>query len=213
MYHIAIAGNIGSGKTTLATLLARHLNFSVEYEDPTNNPYIIDFYADMTRWSFNMQIYFLYARLKQNIMIQKSNRNYVQDRTIYEDAEIFAPNLLSMGLLLQRDFDTYRALFESVKELIAPPDLVIYLKSSIAVLVDQISERGREYEDSIRIDYLKKLNERYDQWFEEYKLGKKLEVNVDELHFRDEPEHMGIILNRVSGELFGLFSSEKTASF
>jgi deoxyadenosine/deoxycytidine kinase len=209
MYHIAIAGNIGSGKTSLATLLAKHLNCNVEYEEPTNNPYIYDFYSDMQRWSFNMQIYFLNARLQQTIFIQKSQKNYVQDRTIYEDAEIFAPNLLAMGLMLQRDYDTYKGLFNNVIQLITPPTLVIYLRGSISVLVDQISERGREYEDSIRIDYLKKLNERYDHWFENYKLGKKLEINIDELHFRSNPEHMGIILQKVTGELFGLFSQNE----
>jgi deoxyadenosine/deoxycytidine kinase len=209
MYHIAIAGNIGSGKTSLATLLAKHLNYNVEYEEPTNNPYIYDFYSDMQRWSFNMQIYFLNARLQQTILIQKSQKNYIQDRTIYEDAEIFAPNLLAMGLMLQRDYDTYKGLFNNVIQLITPPTLVIYLRGSISVLVDQISERGREYEDSIRIDYLKKLNERYDHWFENYKLGKKLEINIDELHFRNNPEHMGIILQKVTGELFGLFSQDE----
>jgi deoxyadenosine/deoxycytidine kinase len=209
MYHIAIAGNIGSGKTSLATLLAKHLNYDVEYEEPTRNPYIYDFYSDMQRWSFNMQVYFLNARLQHAIFIQKSKKNYIQDRTIYEDAEIFAPNLLAMGLMLQRDYDTYKGLFNNVIQLVTPPTLVIYLKGSISVLVDQISERGREYEDSIRIDYLKKLNERYDHWFENYKLGKKLEINIDELHFRDNPEHMGIILQKVTGELFGLFSQDE----
>ncbi|MCS6904724.1 MAG: deoxynucleoside kinase [Bacteroidia bacterium] len=206
MYHIAIAGNIGSGKTSLATLLAKHLGYEVHYEEPTNNPYIYDFYSDMQRWSFNMQIYFLNTRLQHTLMIQRSNKNYVQDRTIYEDAEIFAPNLLAMGLMLQRDYDTYKSLFNTVIQLISPPTLVIYLKGSIAVLVDQISARGREYEDSIRIDYLKKLNERYDHWFENYNMGKKLEINIDELRFRENPEHMGIILQRVTAELYGLFS-------
>lgn len=205
--HIAIAGNIGSGKTTLATQLAKHLGYEAEYEDPTNNPYISDFYNDMTRWSFSLQIYFLQSRLQQTVNIQKSGRNVVQDRTLYEDAEIFAPNLLAMGLLSQRDYDTYQQLYDSVKHLVKPPDVVIYLRAGISTLVDQIANRDREYEDNIRIDYLKKLNERYEQWFAEYNLGKKLDFNVDNLNFRDSKEDLGVILTRVNGELFGLFKS------
>lgn len=202
--HIAIAGNIGSGKTTLATLLAQHLpDFVAEYEDPTDNPYIYDFYADMQRWAFNMQIYFLNQRLQQTIRIQQGAQSVVQDRTLYEDAEIFAPNLLTMGLLQQRDFDTYKALFDSVVLLVKPPDLIIYLRASISALVDQIAARGREYEDAIRIDYLKRLNERYEGWYDRYEIGKKMEVNVDELNFKDNREHLGIILQRVNGLLYG----------
>ncbi len=203
--HIAIAGNIGSGKTTLATLLARHLGYDVKYEDPSENPYISDFYSEMQRWSFNLQVYFLHSRLHQTIEIQRRDRNTVQDRTIYEDADIFAPNLLAMGLLSQRDYDTYRALFDTVIQLVRPPDLVIYLRASVPTLADMILSRDREFEDTIRLDYLKRLNDRYDEWYEEYKLGKKIEVAVDELNFRDNPEHLGIILQRVSAELFGLF--------
>lgn len=205
--HIAIAGNIGSGKTTLAAQLAKHLGYEAEYEDPTNNPYISDFYNDMTRWSFSLQIYFLQSRLQQSVNIQKSGRNVVQDRTLYEDAEIFAPNLLAMGLLSQRDYDTYQQLYDSVKHLVKPPDVVIYLRASISTLVDQIANRDREYEDNIRIDYLKKLNERYEQWFADYTLGKKLDFNVDNLNFRDNKEDLGVVLTRVNGELFGLFKS------
>lgn len=204
--HIVIAGNIGSGKTTLASLLARHLNnFTAEYEDPTDNPYIYDFYSDMQRWAFNLQIYFLNQRLQSTIRIQQQKLNVVQDRTLYEDAEIFAPNLLTMGLLQQRDFDTYKALYDSVVQLVEPPDLLIYLRASISALVDQIAARGREYEDAIRIDYLKRLNERYESWFDRYDLSKKIEVNVDDLNFKDNPEHLGIILNRIQAELYGLF--------
>ncbi len=203
--HIAIAGNIGSGKTTLATLIAKQMGYEVEYEDPTNNPYISDFYNDMTRWAFNLQIYFLQSRMQQSMSIQQNGRNVIQDRTLYEDAEIFAPNLLAMGLMSQRDYDTYRALYDSVKHLVRPPDLVIYLRASISTLVDQIASRDREYEDNIRIDYLKKLTERYESWFSEYSLGKKLDVVVDNLNFRDNPEDLGVILNRLNAELFGLF--------
>jgi len=206
--HIAIAGNIGSGKSTLAGLLAKQLNFKAQYEDPTKNPYIADFYTDMQRWSFNMQLYFLNTRLQHLIEIQQSDEHYIQDRTIYEDAEIFAPNLLNMNLMEQRDFDCYKELYNTVLQLIKPPDLVIYLRATIPTLVDQIASRNREYEDSIRIDYLKHLNELYEQWFSSYNLGKKLEIQVDEVHFKDNPEHLGIILNRVSAELFGLFKEK-----
>jgi deoxyadenosine/deoxycytidine kinase len=201
---IALAGNIGSGKTTLAGLLGKELGFEVEYEQE-DNPYIVDFYADMQRWSFNMQIHFLNNRLKQAIPLRTSESNVIQDRTIYEDAEIFSPNLLAMGMMSQRDYHTYKTLFDTVLQLITPPDLVIYLKASVSTLVDQIASRGRDYEDSIRIDYLRKLNERYDEWFANYKLGKKLEVCVDDLDFKNNPEHLGTILNKVSGELYGLF--------
>lgn len=201
---IALAGNIGSGKTTLAGLLSKELGFEVEYEQE-DNPYIVDFYADMQRWSFNMQIHFLNNRLKQAIPLRASGSNVIQDRTIYEDAEIFSPNLLAMGMMTQRDYHTYKTLFDTVQQLITPPDLVIYLKASVSTLVDQIASRGRDYEDSIRIDYLRKLNERYDEWFSTYNLGKKLEVCVDDLDFKANPEHLGTILNKVSGELYGLF--------
>lgn len=204
--YIAIAGNIGSGKTTLATLLAKHLGFEAEYEDPTDNPYIFDFYKDMQRWSFNLQVYFLDVRLRQTLGILRSTRKVVQDRTLYEDAEIFAPNLLAMGLMSQRDYDTYRNLFDTVAELIRPPDLMIYLHGPIATLVDQIASRNREYEDSIRMDYLKRLNENYDAWYREYDRGPKVAFDVSELNFRDSPEDLGTILSAVSGELYGLFN-------
>jgi deoxyadenosine/deoxycytidine kinase len=204
--HIAIAGNIGSGKTTLTTLLAKHLGFSAEYEDPTNNPYIYDFYKDMLRWSFNMQMYFLDMRLRTTIALQQPGQKVIQDRTLYEDAEIFAPNLLTMGLMTQRDYDTYRNLFDTVSNLIQPPDLVIYLRASVATLGGQIATRGREFEDTIRIDYLKHLNERYEAWFDQYDRGPKVDITVEELQFRDSAEDLGQILNIVKGELYGLFS-------
>jgi deoxyadenosine/deoxycytidine kinase len=202
---IAIAGNIGSGKTTLAKQLVHHLNFEPDFEEYIDNPYIADFYKEMERWSFNLQIHFLNARLTQLNNVQRSGKNVVQDRTIYEDAEIFAYNLLTMGYMSQRDYQTYKSLYDTVIHLIQPPDLVIYLKASISTLVDQIASRGRDYEDNIRIDYLKRLNERYDNWFKDYSLGKKIEVSVDDLKFNENPEHFGTILRQVQGELFGLF--------
>jgi len=207
--HIAIAGNIGSGKTTLATMLAKHLGFEVEYEDPNDNPYIYDFYSDMQRWSFNLQVYFLNTRLKQTLLIQRSGRNVVQDRTLYEDAEIFTPNLLSMGLLSQRDYENYRNLYESVIKLLQPPDLVIFLKGSVATLVDQITLRNREYEENLRLGYLERLNERYLKWFESYELSHKIEVDIDQIRFRDNPEHMGLILDAVRKEFYSLFPEEQ----
>ncbi len=203
--HIALAGNIGSGKTTLAELLARELGWNVQYEDPEDNPYIVDFYSDMNRWAFHMQVYFLNSRLNQTHKLQQSGQPTVQDRTLYEDAEIFTPNLLSMGLMTQREYDTYDALYKTVIQSVRPPDLVIYLRASISTLVDQIAARNRQYEDSIRIDYLKRLNERYEAWFTNYSLGKKLEIVVDEVNFRDRPEDLGVVLSRVNAELFGLF--------
>lgn len=205
--HIAIAGNIGSGKTTLATHLSKYLGFEPHYEDAENNPYLFDFYQDMQRWSFNLQIYFLNTRSRRILDFRKDGKNVVQDRSIYEDAQIFAPNLHAMGLMAKRDYETYRSLFENLHDLIPPPDLLIYLRGSIPTLVDQIQRRGREYEDSIRLDYLRRLNERYEAWYEGYTLGKKLEVVIDELNFRDNPEHLGIIINRVKAELFGLFGT------
>lgn len=203
--HIAIAGNIGSGKTTLTTELSKYLGFEPHYEDADTNPYLFDFYSDMQRWSFNLQIYFLNARFKKILEIRREERNVVQDRTIYEDAQIFAPNLHAMGLMNKRDYESYRSLFNNLQQFIPAPDLLIYLRGSIPSLVDQIQRRGREYEDSIRLDYLRRLNERYEAWFESYDTGKKMEVSIDELNFRDNPEHLGIIINRVKAELFGLF--------
>ncbi|MCZ2355290.1 MAG: deoxynucleoside kinase [Bacteroidia bacterium] len=202
--HIAIAGNIGSGKTTLTTLLAKHMSWEPQYEELSSNPYIYDFYADMERWAFNLQVYFLHSRLNTTLQIQRSAKNVVQDRTIYEDAEIFAPNLLQMELMNQRDYDNYKALFNVITQLIQPPDLLIYLKASIPTLVEQIEARGRDYEDSIRLEYLRKLNERYNLWFENYK-GKKLEFSIDTLKFRDNPEDLGIIIRSIESKLYGLF--------
>ncbi len=203
--HIAIAGNIGSGKTTLAQLLAKHYNWELQLEELDDNPYINDFYNDMQRWSFNLQVYFLNMRFNQILEIRKMNSNIIQDRTIYEDAYIFAPNLHSMSLMSTRDFENYFSLFHSMEQFIQAPDLLIYLKASVPKLVNQIQKRGREYEESIRIDYLKKLNERYESFISTYNKGKLLIIDVDDNNFPDEPEDLGKIIRRIDGELFGLF--------
>lgn len=203
--HIAIAGNIGSGKTTLTTLLARHYNWEPHYEDVEDNPYISDFYEDMPRWSFNLQIYFLNSRFNSIMQIRETGRDVIQDRTIYEDAYIFAPNLHAMGLMSTRDFENYTRLFNTMNEFITPPDLLIYLRTGIPTLVNQIQKRGREYEDSIRLDYLKRLNERYEAWISTYKGGKLLVLDVDNLNFIDNQEDFGEVLRRIESEINGLF--------
>lgn len=203
--HVAIAGNIGSGKTTLAEMLAKHYGWEVMYEQTDNNPYLNDFYNDMQRWSFNLQIYFLNQRLKQLREIRNGNKQVVQDRTIYEDAQIFAPNLQAMGLMTTKDFETFVSHFELLDELIAPPDLLIYLKASVPTLVSHIQDRGREYEESIRLDYLKRLNERYDDWATGYKKGKIITINVDENQFVKNQEDLGKIIQKIDGEINGLF--------
>lgn len=203
--HIAIAGNIGSGKTTLTTLLARHYNWEPHYEDVEDNPYISDFYEDMPRWSFNLQIYFLNSRFNSIMQIRETGRDVIQDRTVYEDAYIFAPNLHAMGLMSTRDFENYNRLFNTMNEFITPPDLLIYLRTGIPTLVNQIQKRGREYEDSIRLDYLKRLNERYEAWISTYKGGKLLVLDVDNLNFIDNQEDFGEVLRRIESEINGLF--------
>lgn len=203
--HIAIAGNIGSGKTTLTKLLSKNYGWEPKYEDVDENPYLADFYNDMQRWAFNLQIYFLNTRFKGIVEIHQSKSNVIQDRTIYEDAQIFAANLHQMGLMSTRDFDNYKALFNLMLSLVKPPDLLIYLKSSIPNLVSQIQKRGREYEAGIRLDYLKGLNERYDKWINEYNDGKKLIINVDELKFEENPQHLSTIIDNINAQLNGLF--------
>jgi len=204
--HIAIAGNIGSGKTTLTGLLGKHFQWQSHFEDVDGNPYLNDFYEDMQRWSFNLQIYFLNARFRQLIEIRKGTEDVVQDRTIYEDAHIFAPNLHSMGLMSGRDYENYRSLFDSISSLVRPPDLLVYLRATVPTLVRQIQRRGREYEDGIRLDYLRKLNERYEAWIDSYSLGNVLVVGVDQLNFADKPEDLGQIISRIDSQLHGLFS-------
>jgi len=203
--HIAIAGNIGSGKTTLTGLLSKHFGWEAHYEDVDTNPYLSSFYEDMQRWSFNLQIYFLNSRFRQIVEIRKSGKTVIQDRTIYEDAYIFAPNLHDMNLMTTRDFDNYSSLFELMSSFIQPPDLLIYLKASVPTLVRQIQKRGREYESSIRLDYLKSLNDRYEGWIETYKDGKLLIVDVDNINFSENPEDLGNIIEKVTAEIHGLF--------
>ncbi len=205
--HIAIAGNIGSGKTTLTRLLAKHFNWDPHFEDVDTNPYLHSFYEDMQRWSFNLQIYFLNSRFRQVIEIRKSGKTVVQDRTIYEDAYIFAPNLHFMNLMTTRDFENYISLFELMSSFIQPPDLLIYLKASVPTLVKQIQKRGREYEAAIRLDYLKRLNERYEAWISKYDSGKLLIFDVDNIEFADKPEDLSMIIEKVNGELHGLFNT------
>lgn len=203
--HIAIAGNIGSGKTTLTTLLAKHYNWDAHFEDVDNNPYLNDFYNDMQRWSFNLQIFFLNSRFRQLQDIRAQEKTVIQDRTIYEDANIFAPNLHSMGLMTSRDYDNYKSLFDAVSKMIGAPDLLIYLRASVPTLVKQIQKRGREYEDSIRLDYLRRLNERYEAWIDTYREGRLLIIDVDNLNFADKPEDLGSIVNKIEAEFNGLF--------
>ncbi len=203
--HVAIAGNIGAGKTTLTKLIAKHYNWKAEYEDVIENPFLEDFYEDMKRWSFNLQIYFLNSRFRQILEIRESNTDIVQDRTIYEDAFIFAPNLHAMGLMSNRDFKNYSSLFDLMESVTEAPDLLIYLRSSVPNLVKQIQKRGRDYENSISIDYLNKLNERYEAWIQNYEKGKLLVIDVDELDFVEKPEDLGLIFNKIDGEIHGLF--------
>lgn len=203
--HIAIAGNIGAGKTTLTNLLAKHYDWEVHLEDMDDNPYISDFYEDMQRWSFNLQVYFLNTRWQRIQEIRKGKKTVIQDRTIYEDANIFAPNLHSMGLMSTRDFENYSRLYENIKEQIQAPDLLIYLRAGIPKLVDQIQMRGRDYEDAIRLDYLKRLNERYEAWISDYKLGPLLIFNVDDMNFQDNPEDLAKIINQIESTINGLF--------
>ncbi|PKO97118.1 MAG: deoxynucleoside kinase [Bacteroidetes bacterium HGW-Bacteroidetes-7] len=203
--HVAIAGNIGSGKTTLTKLLSKHYNWDAKYETVDNNPYLADFYNDMQRWSFNLQIFFLQERFKGIVEIERDQNDVIQDRTIYEDARIFAPNLHSMGLMSTRDYENYNSLFDLMLSLVKPPDLLIYLRSSIPNLVSQIHKRGREYESGIRIDYLSGLNERYEKWIGEYKDGKVLIIDVDEIKYEDRTEDLRHVIDRVDAQLHGIF--------
>ena len=197
--YIAIAGNIGAGKTTLAAQLGKHFGWEIHYESSDDNPYLSDFYADMQRWSFNLQIYFLNSRYRQLLEILNGEVTVIQDRTIYEDAYIFAPNLHDMGLMTTRDFRNYQSLFETMSSQIQAPDLLIYLKASIPTLVDHIHQRGRDYEGNISIDYLKRLNEKYENWIEDYDKGNLLVINSDEVDFISNPEDLGTIINSVQG--------------
>ncbi len=203
--HIAIVGNIGAGKTTLTELLAKHLGFEPHFEAVDHNPYLEDFYNDMKRWSFNLQIYFLNSRFNQIREITSLHKNIVQDRTIYEDAYIFAENLHEMGLMTSRDYENYRAIFENMTSFIKAPDLLIYLKASVPTLVSNIQRRGREYEAGIRLDYLSKLNEKYQKWIGSYNGGKLLVLDKDKLDFANNPEDLGYIIQSIEREINGLF--------
>lgn len=202
--HIAVAGNIGSGKTTLTRLLSKHYGWVPKYEEVVDNPYLTDFYEDMHRWSFNLQIFFLNRRLSGIVEIQKTGQTVIQDRTIYEDACIFATNLHAMGLMSTRDFDNYIRLYQLMISLIPAPDLIIYLRASVPTLVKRIQKRGREYENSIRLDYLTGLNERYESWITEYE-GPKLILEVDNLQVEDNPEDFSVVIDKIDARLHGLF--------
>ncbi len=203
--HVAIAGNIGAGKTTLTTLLGEHFGWDCHYESADDNPYLADFYEDMTRWSFNLQIYFLNNRYQQVVDILRGDKTVIQDRSIYEDAYIFAPNLYEMNLMTKRDYENYFSLFQTMSSQVQAPDLMIYIKASIPTLVDHIHSRGRDYEGSMSLDYLKRLNEKYEIWIDGYKEGKLLIIDADTLDFKNKPEDLGTIINNVNNELHGLF--------
>lgn len=205
--HLAIAGNIGSGKTTLTTLLAKHYRYTPHFEQVDDNPYLNDFYKDMQRWSFNLQVFFLRSRFAQIAELQQGGKRVVQDRTIYEDAHIFAPNLHAMGLMTSRDFENYQSLFELMEQFISPPDLLIYLRASVPKLVENIQRRGREYEEAIRLDYLNRLNERYEAWISTYDKGKLLIIDVDSNRFHESAEDLGTIVESIDSQIHGLFDS------
>lgn len=202
--HIAIAGNIGSGKTTLTRLLSKHFGWKPHFEEVDNNPYLESFYEDMKRWSFNLQIYFLNSRFRQVMDIRKSGDNIIQDRTIYEDAYIFAANLYDMGLMETRDYENYQALFELMSSFLQAPDLLIYLRASVPTLVRQIQKRNRDYEQSIRLDYLKALNKRYENWIANYNKGKLLIIESDNIDL-EKPEDLSLVIDDINASLNGLF--------
>jgi deoxyadenosine/deoxycytidine kinase len=203
--HIAVAGNIGAGKTTLTKLLSKHYDWEAHFEDVEQNPYLNDFYEEMQRWSFNLQVYYLNSRFTQIQEINLNKKNVIQDRTIYEDAYIFAPNLHSMGLMTTRDFENYFSLFNLMDSFVNPPDLLIYLRASIPTLVEQINKRGRDYEESILLDYLKRLNERYEAWISTYDKGKLLIIDIDHNRFPENQEDLGKIISSIDAEIHGLF--------
>ena len=203
--HIAIAGNIGAGKTTLTQLLSKHYGWIPNFEEVDNNPYLNDFYEDMPRWSFNLQVYFLNRRFKQIVDIKQGTETVIQDRTIHEDAFIFAPNLHSMGLMSSRDYENYKSLYDTISSLISPPDLLIYLRGTVPTLVNQIQKRGREYEDNLRLDYLRRLNEYYEKWIGNYTEGKLLIIDIDKLNFADEQDALAEVIQKIEIEINGLF--------
>jgi len=201
--HIALAGNIGAGKTYATHLLSQALRFEAAYEEDSENPFLFDFYQDMVRWAFPMQIYLLNRRLDTALAIQRSGKDYVQDRTLYEDAEVFAPVLREMGIFPEREYDVYRALFEKIASLLRPPDLLVYLRASVPTLVDQILARGRPYEENIGLEYLRRLNEAYDQWYQAYDRGPKMVIQMDELHGKEEGP--SLLIDQVVRRVVSLF--------
>ena len=207
--HIVIAGNIGVGKTTLAGMLAKHYGWETNYEEVDNNPYLNDFYRDMKAWSYNVQISYLHSRMQKIMNIHNSGKDVVQDRTIYEDAYIFAPNLQGMNLMATRVFETYFSLFRQIEQLLQAPYLLIYLKASVPSLVRRIQTKGREYENAIRLDYLESLNRRYETWIKSYDLGKVLTIDTDSINFLDNPEDFEKITDKIDAELFGLFNNDQ----
>lgn len=204
-YFTAIAGNIGAGKSSLTGLLSKHFNWQPYYESVDDNPYLSDFYDDMRRWSFNLQVYFLSSRFKHQKVLMQKNESYIQDRTIYEDVEIFAKNLFEMGLMSERDYQNYSSLFIEMTSYLKPPDLLIYLRADVPTLVKQIQQRGRDYETTIRIDYLEGLNKLYEDWISRYP-HEKLIIETDELDFVNSKEDLGRVIEVVENRLYGLFS-------
>jgi len=204
--HLAVSGNIGSGKTTLTEKLAKHYGWKAEFEAVDDNPYLPDFYEDMKRWSFHLQVYFLNSRFNQLKTIQASSESTIQDRTIYEDAYIFAANLYKSNLLTERDYANYKSLFDSMISHVKAPDLLIYLKADIPKLVGQIEKRGRSYESAMRIDYLKNLNSHYEEWIAGYKEGKLLVIDVNNLDFVERPGDFSFIVEKIEREMFGLLA-------
>ncbi len=203
--HIALAGNIGAGKTTLTELLSKHYGWKAEYESTLDNPYLSDFYEDMKRWSFALQIFFLNSRMEQVLKVHENKQDVIQDRTIYEDAYIFAPSIASLGMMEERDFQNYLSLFEVMSGLVQPPDLLIYLRADVSTLVKNIERRGREYEKTIRLDYLKELNERYEDWIQNYTIGKLLILDINQLDIKN-PKDLNLIISKIDAELHGLFT-------
>jgi len=201
--HLALAGNIGAGKTYATHLLSQALRFEAAYEQDSDNPFLFDFYQDMVRWAFPMQIYLLNRRLDTALAIQRSGKDYVQDRTLYEDAEVFAPVLREMGIFPEREYQVYRALFEKIASLLRPPDLLVYLRASVPTLVDQILARGRPYEENIGLEYLRKLNEAYDRWYQAYDRGPKMVIQMDELHGKEEGP--SLLIDQVVRRVVSLF--------
>lgn len=206
--YVAVSGNIGAGKSSLTEVLSNYFGWKAFYEKVDDNPYLPDFYNDMRRWSFNLQVYFLSSRFEHQQVIESSPESIVQDRSIYEDAEIFARNLYEMGLMSERDYENYASLFSIMTSYLQPPNLLIYLRASVPTLVDHIQQRGRAYETNIRIDYLRRLQGHYEDWIDRYDLGPKMIIDVDDLDFVNDEDDRRAVVNRIDSRLFGLFPEE-----